>query len=310
MKKDYKLIKIGVYLIVALIFYFILAKYFSDPNTYRNIIEYLDEKKSVVMALAGSSAAASAAITLLPGDTGSSIAAALAGFSNKFLLVLVALYLEKYLLTIIGYVVCKIIVPIGCLFLIIYELFGKAFLKELGLKLGIFGLALLLMIPSGVWVSKKVEEVYSASINETLDLATDSAKEISDGDDVEEITDNDQLNNENDKDDKRGITDVLIGIYNSLQEVVANLKKSAAAAVGNVADYVGNIPERITNILNRFMEALAVLIITSCVIPLLVVFLFAYLIKLLFGLDLHIDENISKFDKTLVDLWKKGLDKD
>ena len=40
------------------------------------------------------------------------------------------------------------------------------------------------------------------------------------------------------------------------------------------------------NVLNRFIEALAVMIVTSCVIPILVLFFFVWVTKLILGVDL------------------------
>lgn len=39
------------------------------------------------------------------------------------------------------------------------------------------------------------------------------------------------------------------------------------------------------NTLSAFLDAIAVLIITSCVIPIVVILLFAWVIKILFGFD-------------------------
>ena len=71
------------------------------------------------------STAASAAITLLPGDAATPIAEKLADISGYFLLALCAIYLEKYLLTVTAYATFRLLVPAACLLLAaILSLFG------------------------------------------------------------------------------------------------------------------------------------------------------------------------------------------
>lgn len=56
----------------------------------------------------------SALITLLPGDTATPIAEKMADVSGYLLVVLCAIYLEKYLVTITGYVAFTYLIPIAC----------------------------------------------------------------------------------------------------------------------------------------------------------------------------------------------------
>lgn len=71
------------------------------------------------MKLTAASTAASAAVSALPGDTGSAIAEKLADLTSDFLIVLCAIMLEKYLLTITGYAVFRFILPAVCVLLIV-----------------------------------------------------------------------------------------------------------------------------------------------------------------------------------------------
>lgn len=90
-------------LILALISIFVITGYASSVKTHAGTISSLDEKKSTVMELtAATSAAASAAITVIPGDVATPIADKLADLSSYFLVVLSAIYLEKFLVTILG----------------------------------------------------------------------------------------------------------------------------------------------------------------------------------------------------------------
>ena len=92
-----KVINAGVLVVAALISLLLLANIASSPSTYSGMYETLDEKKLNVMGLAATTTAASAAISVLPDDTGSAIANKLADFASYFVVILSVIYLEKFL---------------------------------------------------------------------------------------------------------------------------------------------------------------------------------------------------------------------
>ena len=102
MKKLSKKTPILAVLLVLAAFFsvFVVSKFAVSPQVHANTIAALEEKQSTVLELTAASTAASAAITLLPGDAATPIAEKLADLSSGFLVVLCAIYLEKYLLTI------------------------------------------------------------------------------------------------------------------------------------------------------------------------------------------------------------------
>ena len=102
-------------ILICLSSFYMVAQKTSTPEFHEQSIQYLDEKRNTVMTLAVSSAAISTSITILPGDTGTPVANDLADLSSKFLLVLGAIYLEKYALTLTCMVIFKYIIPILCL---------------------------------------------------------------------------------------------------------------------------------------------------------------------------------------------------
>lgn len=236
-----KILSIVLPIIIALFSIFVLAKPASTPSTYKKTIASLDEKKTTVMELTAASTAVSAAITLIPGDTGTPIAEKLVDLSTYFLVVLCAIYLEKYMLTLAGYGVFKVLIPAICILFIVNVFRKSETCERLMKKIGIFSLALVLVVPVSVKVSDFIQKTYEESINETIS----SAKEISD-----------ELEDEEDKSLWDRITD------------------GATSAV-----------KKVEQSLNQFVEALAVLIVTSCIIPILVLVFFVWLMKMLLGMD-------------------------
>ena len=98
--KTKKVILVVAPLIVALLSILVIARFASSVAFHAGTIASLDEKKATVMQLAAVSTGASAAITLIPGDVMTPIADKLADVSSYFIIVICAIYLEKYLLTI------------------------------------------------------------------------------------------------------------------------------------------------------------------------------------------------------------------
>ena len=96
------IIIVAVCAVLALVSAFPLANHFGNPATYEHQIAALDAKASTVMALVGTSTSASALVSLAPDDIGTPIADKLVDLSTDFAVVLGAIYLEKYLLTILG----------------------------------------------------------------------------------------------------------------------------------------------------------------------------------------------------------------
>ena len=128
-------------LIIGLGCFFGISGWQSSPETHRTSIEYLNEKQATVMKLTAASTAASAAVSALPGDTGSAIAEKLADLTSDFLIVLCAIMLEKYLLTITGYAVFRFILPAVCVLLIVRQFRSSEILAKLAFKLALFGMA-------------------------------------------------------------------------------------------------------------------------------------------------------------------------
>ena len=260
-----KIVKIILILCFGLLSFFYLGKILSDPNTYASLIEILDNKKANVMGLTASTSAASIAISALPNDLGTPIADQLANLSTYLLAILTVVYLEKYLLTIIGFVTFKVIIPIVCILYIVYILLPHNLsLRKVALKLFCFGLALFLLIPCSVTISNMIDATYESSINETIDNTQ------------EEIDVNNDSNDTSSKDDLKWYEK----IYNYFSETVEEVKN-------NISTSTSETINKIKNILSNFIEATAVMIVTSCIIPVLTVLVFIWLTKIILGIEIN-----------------------
>ena len=236
---------------------FALAPVMTRPETYQGSLAALQEKQTTVLELTAASTAASAAITLLPGDIATPVAEKLADLSGYFLIVLCAIFLEKYLLTITASAAFHVLFPRACLLGAAYVCSQKRFFRVLAWRLACFALALVLVIPSGIYASSMIERTYQASISETLEDAKKNVAEVE--------TD---ATTEADTDQQSGLS----GLFSKVKDSIG----SAASAT----------LEKFRQTLNDLIEALAILLVTSCLIPILVILLFLWLFKLIIGIDI------------------------
>ena len=251
-----RLLALGA-IVLALVSFFVIGGIVTNPETFSKTVAVLDEKRNTVMRLVAASTGSSAAISLLPGDAGTPLAEKLVDLSADFLVVIAAIYLEKYLLTILGLASFKFLIPLSCVLFSVACMVrdrtpAKAILKHVAAKLALFGIAVFLVVPASVHISQMIENTYEASINETLETA-------------EQTTD---------------------AIEKSADQGKSEDESNPLSFLLNVPDELGKLTNAAQNSLNNFIEALAVMIVTSCVIPILVLLFFVWLVGTILGIDI------------------------
>ena len=236
-------------ILFAVLSFFPLAARFSAPERYTAYTESIDAKTDTVLKLMAASTVTSAGISAIPGDTATPIAEKLADFSEYFLLILCMLYAEKYLLTIIPYGVFKGLVPIVCCLFAAGRVWNPRLLDRQAWKLTLVGIALLLVIPLSVRTSDMIYATYQESIDSTIASA-------------EALTDE------------------------TAELATAENEGMIGKILSRLSETKDGIISKASNVLNRFVETLAVMIVTSCLIPVLVLLFFMWVIKQLTGIDL------------------------
>ena len=249
--------------VLALVSLFPLRETFSSPETYTATIATLDEKKANVTALVASSTALSAGISVLPDDTGSAIADKLMDVSVDLGIVLVVIYLEKYLLTIFGFLSFGVLVPIGLAGLAAaVALLGRSAISRtfthVAVRLLLLGAILVSVVPASVWVTDRIDETYETSVAAApIEQEAQEQPQSDEGD--------------------GGILEFITGI----PEAVANLPQT-------VADGVTSVTQDILDQVNALVEAFAVMVVTSCAVPVLVLLLFLWVANMLLGIKIEV----------------------
>lgn len=224
-------------LILALIFMLVISRIASSPKLYSATMSSLDEKKETVMALSASVAATSAVVSVASGGTMSSISKKLTDLTGYLLIILSIIYLEKYLLPILGFLIFGIFIPI--MFILKGVDYYKDTKKIMGLvkKIIIIGLVVLLAIPISEKVSGLIHETYRTTIENTINMTEETIT-------IEENED---------------------GLF--------------TAILSKIKDGATNTIDKLKSSLSNFVEAIAIMIVADCLIPIAVLIFCLWLAK-------------------------------
>ena len=288
-----KCITAAVLLLVAILSITVVGKYVSAPENHQKTIASLDEKKQTVMELTAASTVTSALITLLPATP---IAEKMADVSGYLLVVLCAIYLEKYLVTITGYVAFTYLIPIACGLWMLNLIFANATVRKLAAKLAVFGLAISLVVPASVKISDLIGDTYQAQIEATIEDAKNTQSILENSGVVDDTnatettgigtTEASETVTGNVQEKENNNSGSVSNIFDWAKDAISSAKDSVANVVENVKISTEELVQKVENSLNHFIEAVAVMIITSCVIPMLVLLLFFWMVKIVLDVDL------------------------
>ena len=253
-----KILMVVIPLILALVMIFGISKPMTSTEFHKHTIDSLDEKQETVLKLTAASTAASVAISAIPSDLGTPIAEKMADMSSYFLIVLCAIFLEKYMVTMVGYATFVVLLPLACVLFAGNVFWKKEFVTRMVLKLAMFGIAISLVIPASVGVSNMIENTYKQSIDSTVSSAEGLTKDMG----------------EDESDTKN-------------QSWIDNLTSKISSKVTDAVD-------KLETMFNNFIEALAVMIGTSSIIPILVLLFFIWLIKVLLGVEINLPTHHKK----------------
>ena len=238
----------------------------SNPESYKKTIAELNEKSADVAKMSVATLGMSTLIAAVPGDTTTPIADYLVDLNSWLLVIMMVLTLEKYLLTIIGKAVFWLIIPIGLALIGISIPPKSRSLKIRGLNIILAGFLIWAIVPTGMMISRDIERTYSFSVsdvaNETENIQNKAA----------EIEENDDFEESDGEEDENIISGFISKAKDAVEDVIINpLEEKVAQA---------------KKMVNTVVNAIIVLVITSCVIPLFTLIAFLLLIKITLHLDL------------------------
>lgn len=248
--------KIGVRIVVAVLAavlsFGVFAEKMSEPEFYGGTMQALEEKQTAVLEMTAGIAVASTAISALPGDTTTPIANQLMNLSQWLLLALCTIFLEKYLLTVLGFAVFKVMIPVGCLLYLMGLFLDSDTCRILCSKLITLGLVFLFTIPAGVKASEIIENTYQMSLEVSVDETAELVQSMEETEGTEE---------------KEG----------KLRQFLSKVKDSAVEA-----------PQKAKELLNAFIEQVAVMVVTTCLIPIAILLFMIWVGKTIVGAEVSL----------------------
>lgn len=247
---------IAAALIVMLLSIFVISKAAADPANHTRTLEALDEKKTDVLTMTATSAGAATAIAAIPGDATTPVANKLTDLTSYFLIILMVIFLEKYLVTLTGYAAFNILIPIACALFIAGIVAARRTLKVWAAKVAVFGVVIFLIIPASMKVSSIIEETHEISMENAIQEAEEITEEIN------ESTDSDG---------------------NIIEQ-----------ALDKLAGGVSGLLDKGEQILNQFIESIAVMFVTSCLIPIAVLMFVLWLVKMMFEVQISVPGELPK----------------
>ena len=233
---------IYITLVVLTIISFIAGVFWTNPDNHVGSIAYINKKISEVMGMTASSTFTSVGISAIPGEVGVAVSDQLMDFSFYFLIIMSGLYLEKYFLILSGYATFYILIPavLGLFSLWISQ--KKDFYYKSAKKILILSILLISTIPISVHLSKQVDNIYKTTKHSYV---SNSPSEYN------ELYEDGQFDD---------------GFFNGLKDMFDD-------AIGNIKTAGSGLIEKAQEMVVTFVEGIAVMLITSIVIPILTFFI-------------------------------------
>ena len=251
-----KLVKMLVAIFVAVFSFCVLANKVPESGVIKNTIESLDESKATVMEFSGATIATSLAMSALPDDFASPLANTLTDMNKYFVFIFAVLFMEKLIVVEGTKIAFSTIIPIACTLYVVSIVLSKEIFKTFAKKILILGIAVAVVVPASTHFTEMVCDDYLAYVGETIAEADAGAAKVN---------------------------DVMLA-SNEDESIFEKLSKAFETAIQDVTmllDYFNNVIKKCVN-------SIAIMIVTTFVLPLLTLAFFKWLLKELFGLNLNI----------------------
>ena len=249
-----KVVKI-LFLIFIMVFSFcFLANKVPESEWVKSTKGSLEESRKTIMEFSGATIATSLAMSALPDDFASPLAGTLTDMNKYFVFIFAVLFVEE-LLVIEGIKIAfSYIIPAACLLYVVSILFDKSLFKEFAIKIAILGLAVVVVVPFSTHFTEAVCDDYLTYVDETIAEADAGASKVND-------------------------------VMMTSNEEATIFEKLSAAFETAIKD-VTMLLEYFNNVIKKCVNSVAIMLVTTFVLPMLVLFFFRWLLNELFSLNL------------------------
>lgn len=257
-----KCVKILLAVFLIVFSFTVLSCKVPETKFVQESVEYLEESQNTVMKFSGTTIATSLAISALPDDFASPLAGTISDLNMYFIFLFAVIFVEKLIVLEGVKLALKWIIPAACILYIVSLFFTKEVFQKFAVKLLILGLSIIMVIPISTHVTESVCADYLDYVEETINETDAGASKIND------------VMNSGDKD-------------TTFFEKISNAFKTAIQSVSDLLTYFKNV-------IKKCMNSVAIMIVTTFVVPMLILLLFRWLLKELFSLHLPIPDRVMK----------------
>lgn len=249
-----KLIKILLITFIMVFSFTVLTRIIPESKYFQETIAHLEESQNKIMKFSGATIGTSVALSALPDDFASPLAGTISDMNTYFVFMFAVIFVEKLVVIVGSKISLAYIIPFACILYIASILTAKEIFKKFATKLLIFGISIVVVIPFSTHFTEAVCKDYLTYVDETIaeaDAGTSKINEVMASGD-EESTFFDKL---------------------------SNAFKTAIQDVSDLLAYFKNVVKKSVN-------SIAIMLVTTFVLPLLMMLLFRWLLNELFSLHL------------------------
>ena len=249
-----KSLKILLAVFVMVFSFTVLVQKIPETKYVQNTVERLEESQNTIMKFSGSTMGTSVAISALPDDFGSPLAGTIADLNMYFIFMFAVIFVEKLLVLEGIKIALAYMIPAACLLYVAFVLSNKNVFKNFANKLVILGMAIIIVIPFSTYFTETVCNDYLEYVEETIEEADAGAAKINE---VMAASDEDA----------------------TFFDRISAAFKTSIQSVSDLLAYFKNVVRKCVN-------SVAIMLVTTFVVPLLILMLFRWLLKELFALHI------------------------
>ena len=275
MQKE-KLTKVLFMIFLMVLSFSVLTRIIPESKFVQETIQHLEESQNTIMKFSGTTIATSLSLSALPNDFASPLASTVSDLNTYFIFIFAVLFVEK-LVVIEGIKIALVwMIQAACILYIAAILTSKEMFKNFAKKLLILGISIIMVIPISTHFTETVCADYLTYVDETIEEADAGANKI-----------NELMAEENDD----------ATFFDKLTDAF----KTAIRDVNDLLAYFKNVVKKCVN-------SVAVMIVTTFVLPMLTMLLFRWLLTELFALHLPVPKVSVKLPKELKKRFTKETD--
>lgn len=264
-------LEILIAILVGVISAVVLSKTVPNSQFIKETIESLEKSRDITVEFSGATLAASLGLSALPGDFASPIAQMVADMNKYFIFILAIIFVEKIIVMEGTKLALTILIPLASAVFIWAIVSKNRWFEILSYKILTFAIALILLIPVSTHAVGKWGVEYNEYVQNTIEDTQYGAKKI------DEI--------KSSAAEGEGVFDKLSNAFNT--------------AISDSEELM----EYFKGVTKKCMTAISVIIVSTFAVPILIAFIFKFLIGSLFNINVptpaftFIDNSDNKEEK-------------